>query len=71
MTVENDYGNTTAVVEFGGESVTDNSGDTLSVTCDPPSNSTFSSGDNEVMCFATDAASYIGLCYFTITVQGL
>ncbi|XP_070549860.1 hyalin-like [Ptychodera flava] len=69
MTVENDHGNTTAVVEFSGESVTDNSGETLSVTCDPPSNSTFVDGDNVVTCTATDASGNVGTCNFTITVE--
>ena len=70
MTVEYDYGNTTAVVEFSGESATDNSGHSLSVSCDPPSNSTFISGNNVITCSATDGAGNMGTCNFTITVEG-
>ncbi|XP_070549857.1 hyalin-like [Ptychodera flava] len=69
MVVEYDYGNTTAVVVFGGESVTDNSGETLSATCDPPSNSTFGDGETVVTCSATDGAGNVGSCNFTITVE--
>ncbi|XP_070549855.1 hyalin-like [Ptychodera flava] len=69
MTVEYDYGNTSAVVVFSGESVTDNSGETLSVTCDPPSNSTFFDGENVVTCSATDSEGNTGSCNFIITVE--
>ncbi|XP_070549900.1 hyalin-like isoform X2 [Ptychodera flava] len=69
ITVEYDYGNTTAVVEFSGESVTDNSGEILTVSCQPASNSTFGDGTHKVMCFATDSSGNIGLCYFNVTVQ--
>ena len=70
MTVEYDYGSTTAMVEFSELSVMDNSGEILDGSCDPPSNSTFTSGNNVVMCSATDAAGNTGNCYFTITVEG-
>ena len=70
MTVEYDYGSTTSVVEFSELSVMDNSGEILDGSCDPPSNSTFTSGKNVVICSATDAAGNSGTCNFTITVEG-
>ena len=49
----------------------DNAGHQLSVTCDPPSNSTFVSGDTTVTCSATDVAGNVGTCTFIVTVQGM
>ena len=69
LSVEYD-GGASAVVTYSGESVTDNSGATLTVTCDPASDSLFTSGDNTVTCSATDAAGNTGTCDFTVTVQG-
>ncbi|XP_070549854.1 hyalin-like [Ptychodera flava] len=69
ITVQNEYGNVTAVVAFDGESATDNSGQDVTVTCDPPSNSTFVIGDNVVTCSATDASGNVGTCSFTVTVE--
>ncbi|XP_070549873.1 hyalin-like [Ptychodera flava] len=71
ITVENEYGNTTAVVVFDGEAAIDNAGHQLSVTCDPPSNSTFTYGDSVVTCSATDLAGNVGSCRFTVTVEDM
>ena len=67
---EYDTGQTTAVVQYTGESATDNSGETPQVTCDPASNTQFMSGSNTVTCSATDTAGNTGTCQFTVTVQG-
>ncbi|XP_070549909.1 hyalin-like [Ptychodera flava] len=69
VTVDYDYGNTSAVVVFDGESAIDNGREVLNVTCDPPSNSTFGEGDTVVTCSATDFFGNVGFCTFTVSIS--
>jgi hypothetical protein len=55
------------VVNFSATAV-DNCSETVTVTCDPPSGSTFPVGETTVTCTATDECGNVGQCTFTVTV---
>jgi HYR domain len=63
-----DPGQCTAVVDFAAPTASDNCG-LASVTCDPPSGSTFDEGDTIVTCTATDKSGNTSQCSFTVTVN--
>jgi hypothetical protein len=68
MTVSNDAGVCSAVVEFPAPVVTGtNVGD--AVTCTPASGSTFPAGTNEVVCTVTNDTGFLASCNFAITVE--
>jgi len=65
ITVSNDLGQSSAVVTWPAPTVT---GDPTTVSCDPPSGSTFSVGTTDVMCQAVnDCGSDV--CSFSVTVN--
>lgn len=59
-----------AVVNFSAPTVTDESGNTLTVSCNPPSGSTFPLGTTTVVCTsAFDSAGTSAVVTFDVTVQ--
>jgi hypothetical protein len=68
ITVSNDQGLCSAVVDYPAPIVTGSVGDTV-VTCIPDSGSAFPVGTNEVICAATDSVTNQASCSFTITVE--
>jgi hypothetical protein len=68
MTVTNDPGLCSAVVNFPPPDVSGTNG-TQVVTCEPASGSTFPVGTNEVVCALTQASTNVASCSFTVTVQ--
>ncbi|MEK6320345.1 MAG: HYR domain-containing protein [Acidobacteriota bacterium] len=58
----------TATTSWAAPSAPDNCDGTLSVTCVPPSGSSFSKGTTTVTCSATDTSTNTGSCSFTVTV---
>jgi hypothetical protein len=60
--------NCTAVVNFPLPNATDNCG-VGSVSCTPPSGSTFPKGKTAVACLATDTSGNTANCSFTVTVN--
>jgi hypothetical protein len=68
MTVSNDSGLCSAVVDFPTPTVSGtNAGDI--VTCDPVSGSTFPVGTNDVTCAVTQAETNLASCSFMVTVN--
>ena len=67
ITVSNDPGQCTAVVTYS-VSATDNCSET-SISCNPPSGSTFPVGTTTVTCIATDVSDNADTCTFDITVN--
>jgi len=68
ITKSNDPGQCSAVATYTAPSVSDNcSGATVS--CNPPSGSTFPKGPTTVTCTAHDAANNTASCTFTVTVN--
>lgn len=68
ITVCNDPGQCSAVVNYPASLATDNCGVT-SLICNPPSGSSFPKGSTSVICTATDAAGNWTSCSFTVTVN--
>ncbi len=68
MTVSNDPGVCSAVVEFPAPVVTGTNASDV-VTCNPVSGSMFPVGTNEVVCTITEASTNLASCSFTITVE--
>jgi HYR domain len=68
ITVPNDQGLCSAVVDYPAPIVTGSVGDPV-VTCTPASGSAFPVGTNEVICAATDILTNQASCSFTITVE--
>ena len=56
-----------ALVEYSGESATDDVG-VVSLVCVPASGTQFAKGDTQVNCTATDAAGNEGSASFTVSV---
>jgi len=68
VTQDNDSGQCSAVVTWAVPIVSDNVG-VASVSCDPPSGSTFPVGTTTVTCTATDLAGNVTTCSFGVTVN--
>jgi hypothetical protein len=60
----------TATLSEGSTMIQDNVGGNITISCIPPSESTFSVGDTTVQCSATDAAGNPGTASFIISVRG-
>src|SRR5919197_4318802 len=59
-----------ATLQEDGKTVTqDNVGGNITISCDPPSGSTFPVDDTQVECSATDAAGNTGRASFMVTVN--
>jgi hypothetical protein len=69
ITISNDPGQCGAVVNYPPPSVTDACGVVASLTCSPPSGSTFPIGTTIVECTAMDANGNQSSCSFTVTVN--
>jgi uncharacterized repeat protein (TIGR01451 family) len=70
VTVNNDPGLCSAIVNFTTPGATDNCPPVMPVvTCVPPSGAAFPTGTTTVVCSATDAMGNIGSCMFTVTVN--
>ena len=67
MVVNADAGSCSAVVNFT-VTATDNCS-ASTVTCSPPSGSTFAKGNNTVICTASDSVGNVGTKSFTVTVK--
>lgn len=67
--VDSDPDECGTVVTFDNPTATDNCDSSVTVTCDPPSGSTFVVGHTVVTCSATDTAGNTGTCAFTVTVN--
>jgi uncharacterized repeat protein (TIGR01451 family) len=63
-----DPGQCSAVVNYPAPTATDNCPG-VTVTCNPPSGSTFPKGTTTVTCTATDASGNTATCSFTVTVN--
>lgn len=60
---------TGAVVDFAPPTVTDNSGDALTATCDPASGTRFALGTTTVTCTAADASGNAAAATFAVEVR--
>ncbi|MEM7104163.1 MAG: HYR domain-containing protein [Bacteroidota bacterium] len=69
IVVDNDLGACSAVVDFPTILATDNCVNPISVSCTPPSGSTFNVGTTTVTCTATDNAGNSTSCSFDVTVN--
>jgi hypothetical protein len=71
VTAQDDVDGTVTLEEDDdGSTVTqDNVGGNITISCDPPSGSTFPVGDTEVECSATDAAGNTGIASFIVTAN--
>ena len=58
-----------ATLEEDGSITQDNIGGDITISCEPPSGSTFPVGDTTVQCTATDEAGNEGTASFTVTVN--
>ena len=56
------------VVNFTPPKATDNCGNSVTVTCTPPSGSVFGPGNYTIACVAVDASGNTNQCSFTLTV---
>ena len=70
QTLETNFGQPTAVVNWTNPEVTDNSRQNLTVTCRVESGSKFEIGDTEVTCQAIDPAGNNATCVFTVKIEG-
>jgi hypothetical protein len=68
ITVSNDAGLCSAVVDFPAPTVTGTNASDV-VACAPASGSTFPVGSNDVVCTVTEASTNLASCSFTITVE--
>ena len=62
-------GQCSAVVTFATPGAQDNCDASPTVTCNPPSGSTFGGGNTTVTCTAVDASGNTNSCTFTVTVR--
>jgi Ca2+-binding RTX toxin-like protein len=70
VTAEDNVDGAATLEEDDGTTVTqDDVGGDITISCDPPSGSTFPIGSTEVVCTATDEAGNTGTASFTVTVQ--
>ena len=60
-----------AAVTWTDPQVTDNSGETFTLTCDVESGSQFEIGETEVICQAVDPTGNQAACMFTVKIQGI
>src|SRR5262249_6344939 len=67
-TPEDPPGSGQAIVSWPTPAAADNCTQEVSVTCNPPSGSTFNTGVSTVTCTATDASNNSSSCTFTVTV---
>ena len=63
-------GQCSATVTYSPPTVSENCGAAPTPTCNPPSGSIFPVGTTTVNCTATDMASNVGVCSFTVTLTG-
>ena len=70
QSVETNFGQPTAVVNWTNPEATDNSRKNLTVTCSVESGSKFEIGDTEVTCQAIDPAGNRATCVFTVNIEG-
>ena len=63
-------GQCSATVTYSPPTVSENCGAAPTPVCNPPSGSSFPIGTTTVNCTATDMASNVGACSFTVTVTG-
>jgi hypothetical protein len=59
----------TAILNENNRLIQDNVGGSITISCNPPSGSTFPVGDTEVQCTATDEAGNTATASFTVTVN--
>ena len=70
-TQETDLGQPTAVVVWEAPNATDNSNETVNVSCFPTSGSKFGIGQREVECKAEDKSGNIATCQFHVNITGM
>ena len=70
QTIHTDPSQDYATVVYSDPQVTDNSGDTPTITCDVVSGSQFVIGKHEVICQALDPSGNLANCSFTVTIEG-
>jgi hypothetical protein len=68
VTAEDDVDGT-AILDENNRQIQDDVEGSITISCDPPSGSTFPIGNTEVECTATDAAGNTATASFTVTVQ--
>ncbi len=66
----NDPGQSTALIVWQDPSATDNSGDSPTVVCNPPSGTNFTIGSTNVTCTALDGYGNQGNCSFYVDIIG-
>ncbi|XP_072017472.1 hyalin-like [Amphiura filiformis] len=59
----------TAMFIYQTPTATDNSGETITIVCDPPSGSEFPIGQSKVTCEARDSSGNSGTCVFQVDVK--
>ena len=70
QSLETNFGQPTAVVNWTNPEVTDNSRQNLTVTCSIESGSKFKIGYTEVTCQAIDPSGNRATCVFTVKIEG-
>jgi len=70
LPVPHDSGKCCAVVNFTPPTAVDNCGNSVNVTCDPPSGSCFPVGVTTVTCKTDKIGDCVDQCRFTVTVKG-
>ena len=71
QTTATESGKATRFVEWDHPIATDNSGDTLTITCDHASGTNFTIGQTPVTCTALDAYGNSNSCIFYVDVKGI
>ena len=71
QTISTNPGQAYATVVYSAPQVTDNTGATLTITCDTESGSHFEICETEVFCQAVDPTGNKATCPFTVKVQGM
>ena len=69
-TMVTDFGESYAVVKWSDLQVSDNSGQSLNVTCSTESGSQFGIGETGIICQAVDPSGNQAMCAFTVKIQG-
>ena len=70
QTVNTDVSQAHATVVLANPEVTDNSAETLAISCNVESGSQFGIGETAVICQAVDLGGNRGACSFTVVVIG-
>ena len=71
QTTSTEPGKSTALVEWELPVATENSTDSLTITCDPASGTHFTIGQTSVTCTALDAYGNSSSCIFYVDVKGI